>query len=73
MEWQNHWIEFEEALKSRLTVGAQTYGSDSFVRIPQELLGEMEEEALDIIGWGFILWVRLRKLRAMMEEKCPAS
>ncbi|MBI4518797.1 MAG: hypothetical protein HY699_23635 [Deltaproteobacteria bacterium] len=54
---------FAAAVAKRLEVGAVTYGDRSFHRPPGELLGEIEDECLDLAGWGFVLWCRVRALR----------
>jgi hypothetical protein len=61
------WPAFMAELRARLEQGKATYGDRSFMRPPVELLGELEQEALDITGWGFVLWYRLRLLRQRAE------
>jgi hypothetical protein len=58
------WPAFAAAVRARLDAGARQYGDRSFARPPGELVGELEAEALDLAGWGFVLWSRLRTLRA---------
>jgi len=53
---------FLTELQSRLIAGAQLYGDRSFDRPEGELIGELGQEALDLAGWGFILWERLQRL-----------
>jgi hypothetical protein len=60
--------EFFAALRARLKLGQVTYGDKSFEREPSELLGELELEALDLAGWGYVLWRRVRLLRAAVGE-----
>lgn len=55
--------QFREILEARLARGVREYGDGSFSEPPDELLREMQEEVLDVAGWGFILWVRLQRLR----------
>lgn len=55
---------FVAALNRRLDAGALTYGERSFSRSPGALLGELEQEALDLAGWGFVLWQRIQRARA---------
>lgn len=57
--------EFFQALDAKLDQGAREYGAVSFARPAPELLDELEAEALDIAGWGYILWTRIRRLRSM--------
>ena len=62
------WPQVSQAVLERLTVGASVYGDTSFEAAPSMLAHEIEQEALDIMGWGFILAVRLRALRAQLER-----
>lgn len=57
------WPAFAAAVRARLEAGRQAYGDRSFDRPPTELLGELQQEALDLAGWGFVLWARLEALR----------
>ena len=61
-------MEFTVAMEERLSMGHTEYGDGSFSQSPNELLGEMREEALDIVGWGYILWCRLRELEAALDK-----
>ena len=67
-KWEKHWDQFETVMKGRLDTGHKEYGDASFNRKPTDLATELEEEALDVVGWGFILWVRLTELRNKMDE-----
>lgn len=53
---------FEE-LEARLEAGAKEYGDDSFKKSTLKLIGEIQEEILDIAGWGYILWKKLEDLK----------
>jgi hypothetical protein len=59
-------MEFFSLVSRRLEAGAKVYGEHSFLRSPAELAGEIEEEILDICGWAFVLWCRLRWIRARL-------
>ena len=56
--------EFMDAIKKRLEAGRQSYGDASFTMPAERLYGEIGEEMLDIVGWTFVLWCRLRELEA---------
>jgi hypothetical protein len=58
------WPAFALAVRARLDAGARQYGDASFARPAPELVGELEAEALDLCGWSYVLWSRLRALRA---------
>jgi hypothetical protein len=51
---------FIAAVRARLERGRITYGDASFDRPEAELLGEIQQECLDLAGWGFVLWTRLQ-------------
>lgn len=54
---------FAGEVRSRLEAGRAEYGDRSFARPPAELIGELQQEALDLAGWGFVLWCRLEAMR----------
>jgi hypothetical protein len=56
------------ALKTRLRAGHREYGDSSFGRRGVDLASELEEEALDIVGWGFVLWCRMKRLNKRLGE-----
>ena len=47
----------------RQDAGVSMLTTASFSRPPAELLGELQQEALDLAGWGFVLWCRLDALK----------
>jgi hypothetical protein len=53
-------------VRARLKAGQQSYGDASFQRSPAGLVGEIEQELLDVCGWAFVLHERLRRLRAAL-------
>jgi hypothetical protein len=61
------WPTFAAELHARLVEGRRTYGEGSLQRPPTELVGELEQEAIDVAGWGYVLWMRLRALHARAE------
>lgn len=54
--------EFLDRLAERLHAGRREYGDASLVREDAELIGEIEEELLDVAGWAFVLWLRVRTI-----------
>lgn len=61
-------MEFFDALWERLARGAVEYGDRSFDRPLLELLDEWEQEALDLAGWGYVMWQKARRLRARAQQ-----
>ena len=64
--WRTYWPEFERIMKKRLDTGYREYGDGSFSKDPKELLEEVAQETLDIVGWGFILWTRLQVMKTAL-------
>ena len=54
---------FEFAVRARLDAGRVAYGDKSFSADPKLLMQELQQECLDISGWGFVLWSRLEAMR----------
>lgn len=59
---------FFAQVRSRMEAGRKTYGDRSFGLQAPVLVGELEAEALDLAGWGYVLWHRLRRLREATER-----
>lgn len=60
---ETQWREFLGCVEKRLEAGAREYG-DASLRAPlKALASEVEEELLDVMGWGFLLWVRMQGIR----------
>lgn len=57
------WTKYFEELDRRLERGAKIYGDESFDKSQKQLLGEIQEEILDIAGWSFILWEKLERMK----------
>lgn len=66
------WPLFASCVAARLEAGRREYGDRSFSRDPRELVAELQDEALDLAGWGFVLWCRLQRMREALEAK-PAN
>ena len=64
---------FVSAVRSRLEAGRRAYGDRSFSAPPVRLLEELQAEALDLAGWGFVLWVRLEAMRKGCEHGEPSG
>lgn len=67
-KYKDKFFEFTSALNEKMEKGFKEYGDRSFSRPPIELLDEIEQEAMDIVGWGYILWCRLEELKKECEK-----
>jgi len=67
-KYEEKFVPFVNALNEKMKKGFEEYGDGSFKRPPIELLDEIEQEAMDIVGWGYILWCRLEELKKECEK-----
>ena len=58
--------QFVAELEARLRKGAEQYGDSSFNLEVLKIVAELKQEAMDITGWGFILWDRLNELEKLI-------
>ena len=59
---------FVGRVRTRMEVGAQTYGDASLSRPLTELIDEVEAELADVCGWSAIAFHRLERLRARLQR-----
>jgi len=62
------WPRFVAAVKARLEIGARMYGDASFESPSDCVAVEIQQELLDVMGWGFILWERMQALEGRLAE-----
>lgn len=53
-----------QRLFDRLAAGAREYGNKSLLRTPTAIVGEIEQELIDLPGWTFILWAIANRKQA---------
>jgi hypothetical protein len=58
--------EFSKLVRDRLKKLSQT-SRDPSSGPPLELVGEIEQELLDVCAWSFVLWGRLQRLARKLE------
>jgi hypothetical protein len=58
---------FARAARARLDAGRLAYGDTSFSKDPTELIAELQQECLDLAGWGFVLFERLERAKKALE------
>ena len=62
------WLEFVSLVEHRQEQGAVEYGDATLRRPVLEILDEVEEELLDVMGWSFFAWRRVRRLKARVKK-----
>jgi len=53
--------KFERELEEKMLAGLEEHGESKHEII--SLVEELKDEALDIAGWGFLLWRKIDKLQ----------
>lgn len=66
--YKKYFSKFVKELEKRMEAGHREYGDKSFSRDPLELLGEVEEELMDISGWSLILYTRLKEIKKQLKK-----
>jgi len=66
--FKDDWLAFMSKIVVRLDKGEAEYEGRSFSKSPDVLLDEIEEELLDVAGWSFIMWKRIKEIRAALEH-----
>jgi hypothetical protein len=65
---RDDWLEFVSLVEHRLEQGAVEYGDSTMRRPALEVLDEVEQELLDVMGWSFFAWLRIRRLKAKVKK-----
>lgn len=60
--------EYMAEVRARMETGKQTYGDSSFERPLVTVARELQQEALDFAGWGFIMFARAKRLEELAME-----
>ena len=60
--WASVWPRFSEAVQAKLAAGHREYGDESFNRPLGELLAELKAEAVDLAGWGLVLFEAIERM-----------
>jgi hypothetical protein len=63
VSYDRDFVEFQARVRHRIDAAESQYGDRSLHDPAMKLLGEIEEEILDINGWSFFLWKKLRETR----------
>lgn len=66
------WPKFVAEVEARLNAGAREYGDKSFSASPVKLIGEIQQEIFDIVGWSFILSCRLQRVADTLDDLAKA-
>jgi len=69
MKYKKHFKKFVKLLDAKMKKGFLQYGDKSFDREPEDLIGELQQEVIDISGWGMILFHRLEEMKLKLKPK----
>ena len=59
---------FQAEWLRRLAEGAKTYGDASYERTADDLLDEIQQECIDLAGWGYVLWLKCERIKGSKNE-----
>ena len=65
LQWAD---SFWSHVRSRLEAGETQYHGKSHKRPAESLIDEIQQELEDVSGWSAILWAKLDRLRAALDE-----
>jgi hypothetical protein len=66
--WRAPLASLVRALKGRMRKGHDEYGDRSWSRRPSELLDEISQELLDVVGWAVIANERINAIKSKLTE-----
>ena len=61
--------KYSEKVREKLHKSSVEYGDKSFSMDPVELLGELKEECIDVMGWGMFLFKKLDTIERIYKER----
>ena len=62
-DWRKQFEEFQKKVRERMEMGEKQYGNATFSLPMNRVIAEMQQEALDYAGYGFIFWTQLEDLK----------
>ena len=68
IDWRNDFSTFKQLLDAKVELGSRNYGDSSFNLPADATVAELQAELLDVCGWGFVLWVRMERLKRRLTE-----
>ncbi|MEM9067138.1 MAG: hypothetical protein AAGE52_01490 [Myxococcota bacterium] len=71
MDWRPGFDRFAARVRARLEAGEREYGNSALTKPDGVLLGEIQEELEDVMGWTSWLWMRMEQMRALLNGKVP--
>lgn len=67
----DRWSEFVRAARDRLEESGIDLDASRFERDADAVLVVLQQEALDLAGKGFVLWLRLAEMRERLGSDTP--
>ena len=66
-ELNPYFIKFLQQVEAKMDRGRTEYGDKSFYKPDGILLGDIQEELIDVCGWSIILWTKIEKLKSSIK------
>ena len=60
--------EFMAEVLRRMNQAKPVYGDSSFGKDPAEVIGEVQQELMDVCAWSYIVWTTIEKTKAKIES-----
>jgi len=67
------WDEYVGLVRQRMEQGERDYQGRSFGLPVDATVAEIEQELLDVFGWGYIAWRRIQAAKSALAEKLQGS
>ena len=65
----NLWDEYSDTVRNKLIKSYAEYG-DATIKMPLgRLSAELQDECIDLSGWGMFYWNRIRQIEEKIDER----
>ncbi len=68
MKFTYYWTAFTQELFEKMMKGYKEYTDESFQKDYDDILQELQNEALDLAGWGMVLWIKIEEIKKKIKN-----
>lgn len=72
-EHRGQWEQYVELVRCRMLAAEADYQGRGFDLPSEATIEEIEQELLDVFGWGFLLWRRMQAAKRALAEKLQSG